>query len=105
VRVGTILERRKTNKAVKPFTIDRDQAENAWTWVRKTMGLSGDKEFVMHALRHTTATRLIDKGIDLYTVKEWLGHSTVQVTERYAHLNPSKLAHAASVLELELEEL
>jgi len=100
VRVGTILERRKTNKAVKPFTIVRDQAENAWTWVRKTSGLSGDKEFVLHALRHTTATRLIDKGIDLYTVKEWLGHSTIQVTERYAHLNPEKLVHAANMLEI-----
>jgi len=98
-RVGTLLQTRKINEASKPFTIDRDQAENAWTWVRKTMGLSGDTEFVMHALRHTTATRLIDKGIDLYTVKEWLGHSTIQVTERYAHLNPDKLVHAVHVLQ------
>jgi len=75
VRVGAILKARTVNSASKPFTIDRDQAENAWTWVRQTMGLSGDTEFVLHALRHTTATRLIDKGIDLYTVKEWLGHS------------------------------
>ncbi|GFO59215.1 hypothetical protein GMST_15400 [Geomonas silvestris] len=99
-RVGTILDTRKTEGAGKPFMIGRDQAENAWTWVRKRMGLTGDKEFVLHALRHTTATRLIDKGIDLYTVKEWLGHSTIQVTERYAHLNPDKLVHAAKVLEL-----
>lgn len=99
VRVGTILQTRRIKVASKPFTVDRDQAENAWTWVRKTMGLSGDKEFVLHALRHTTATRLIDKGIDLYTVKEWLGHSTIQVTERYAHLNPAKFTHAVTVLE------
>ena len=99
-RVGNILQARRINEASKPFTIDRDQAENAWTWVRKTMGYSGDTEFVMHALRHTTATRLIDKGIDLYTVKEWLGHSTIQVTERYAHLNPNKLALAAEKLEI-----
>jgi integrase len=100
VRVGTILQTRRINEASKPFTIGRDQAENAWTWVRKTMGLSGDTEFVIHALRHTNATRLIDKGIDLYTVKEWLGHSTIQVTERYAHLNPDKLVHAANMLEI-----
>jgi Site-specific recombinase XerD len=98
-RVRTILERRRANGAVKPFTITRDQAERAWSWTRKRMGLAGDPEFVLHALRHTTATRLIDKGIDLYTVKEWLGHSTIQVTERYAHLNPEKLVHAATVLE------
>jgi len=97
-RVRTILERR-TQYMTKPFTITRDQAERAWSWTRKRMGLAGDPEFVLHALRHTTATRLIDKGIDLYTVKEWLGHSTIQVTERYAHLNPDKLAHAVTVLE------
>ena len=100
-RIRTTFQTRRTEGATKPFTIDRDQAENAWAWVRKAMGLSGDKEFVIHALRHTTATRLIDKGIDLYTVKEWLGHSTIQVTERYAHLNPDKLVHAATVLEQE----
>lgn len=100
VRVGGILLARQAGNPVKPFSLDIDQAENAWTWVRKTMGLSGDKEFVLHALRHTTATRLIDKGIDLYTVKEWLGHSTIQVTERYAHLNPDKLVHAANMLEI-----
>jgi len=98
-RVRTILFTRKTEGASKPFNIGRDQAENAWTWVRKMMGLSGDTEFVIHALRHTTATRLIAKGIDLYTVKEYLGHSSIQVTERYAHLSPDKLVDATTALE------
>jgi len=98
-RVGCILDTRRTEGAIKPFAINRDQAENAWSWVREMMLLEDDKEFVLHALRHTTATRLLDKGIDLYTVKEWLGHSTIQVTERYAHLKPDKLVHAVEVLE------
>jgi len=42
--------------------------------------------------------------VDLYVVKEWLGRSTIQVTEKYAHLAPGKLAHAAKVLEAEDEE-
>lgn len=98
-RVGTILKTRRINEASKPFTIGRDQAENAWTWVRKTMGYSDDKEFVMHALRHTCASRLVNRGVDLFVVKEYLGHSTIQVTERYAHLAPNKLAHAVAVLD------
>ena len=98
-RVGAILKNRKCNGASKPFTVDKHQAGTAWDWTRKKMGYMDDPEFVLHALRHTTATRLIDKGIDLYTVKEWLGHSTIQVTERYAHLNPAKLVHAAMMLE------
>ena len=63
-----------------------------------------DKEFVLHALRHTCASRLVNKGIDLYVVKEWLGHSSIQITERYAHLAPQKLANAVSALEPELDE-
>lgn len=98
-RVGAIMQRRKDNGAIKPFTIDKHKAGTAWDWTRKEMGFMDDSEFVLHALRHTTATRLIDKGIDLYTVKEWLGHSTIQVTERYAHLNPEKLVTAMGVLD------
>ncbi|BBA71023.1 tyrosine-type recombinase/integrase [Geobacter sulfurreducens] len=99
-RVRRILLGRREMNLDRPFALNVYQAERAWNYARRQMGLEEDKEFVLHALRHTCATRLIDKGIDLYTVKEWLGHSTIQVTEKYAHLNPKKLAHAASVLEL-----
>jgi integrase len=98
-RVREVFHRRQTKDSVKPFSINKDKAELAWKWVREEMGLKGDKEFVLHSLRHTCASRLVNKGIDLYVVKEWLGHSSIQVTEKYAHLSPKKLAHAAEVLE------
>ena len=99
-RVRAIMDRRKEGNPIKPFNLTEYQCENAWRYVRRLMGLQGEKEFVIHACRHTTATRLINNGIDLYVVKEWLGHGSIQVTERYAHLSPSKLAHAAKMLEL-----
>ena len=40
-----------------------------------------------HTLRHTFASRLLDRGVDIVTVKELLGHSTVVVTMRYTHTN------------------
>lgn len=98
-RVRGILSTRQDGNWLKPFTIDIYQAQKAWNWARRRMMLDDDREFVMHSLRHTCATRLLDRGVDLYTVKEWLGHSTIQVTERYAHLKPDKLVTAAEALE------
>jgi integrase len=53
-------------------------------------GLTG---VTWHTLRHTFASRLLDRGVDIITVKELLGHSTVIVTMRYTHTNlDSKVA-------------
>jgi integrase len=98
-RVRCIMEERQHVGVVKPFSISIDQAERCWKFVRAEMGLINDSEFVLHALRHTCASRLINAGVHLYVVKEWLGHSSIQITERYAHLNPSKLVQAVEVLE------
>ena len=48
---------------------------------------AGVKDVNWHTLRHTFASRLLRKGADLVTVKEFLGHSTVVTTMRYAHTN------------------
>jgi integrase len=40
-----------------------------------------------HTLRHTFASRLVNSGVDIVTVKELLGHSSISVTMRYAHTN------------------
>jgi integrase len=41
-----------------------------------------------HALRHTAASWMVQDGVPLYEVAKILGHGTVYVTERYAHLVP-----------------
>ena len=48
-----------------------------------------------HTCRHTFASWHVQNGTDLYTVKELLGHSTIQLTERYSHLRPDGLKRAA----------
>lgn len=56
-------------------------------------------EFTFHDLRHDFASRLVQAGADLYVVKDLLGHSTIQLTERYAHLKSDQRARAVALLE------
>lgn len=56
------------------------------------------KNFRFHDLRHTVATRLVEKGIDLLVVKEILGHADVKTTMRYSHPVPKRKLEAIDVL-------
>lgn len=54
--------------------------------------------FRFHDLRHTVATRMVEKGIGLVEVKDILGHSKIETTMRYAHPVPSRKLDAIKVL-------
>lgn len=54
--------------------------------------------YTLHTLRHTCASRLVLKGVDLYRVKTWLGHAKVTTTERYAHLDTRALDSLVDLL-------
>lgn len=54
---------------------------------------------VYHSLRHTYASRLVMAGVGLYLVSKLMGHSSIAVTERYAHLSQDSLAEAVSRME------
>ena len=52
----------------------------------------------LHKLRHTFASHLVQAGIDLYRVKNLMGHSSITMTEIYAHLAPQDLKSAIKAL-------
>lgn len=54
---------------------------------------------VFHTLRHTYASWLVEKGVDLYTTQKLMGHKDIKMTQRYAHLAPGYLEKAVNSLE------
>ena len=92
------VARRK--KRLGPFAeIDQQQFRAVWNLAKADVGLETDSDVVPHVLRHTCASRLVRGGIDIRRVQMWLGHQTLQMTMRYAHLASQDLDMCVPVLE------
>ena len=70
----------------------------SWDRAKEHMGLGNDDQFVVHALRHTLASRLLQRGASLAVLMGWLGHTNISTTMRYSHLMPTSLLDVVHLL-------
>jgi len=62
------------------------------------------QKVVFHTLRHTFASWLVQEGEALYTVAKLMGHTSLEMTQRYSHLAPELLQKAAKSLQGKLQK-
>lgn len=74
--------------------------KSSWPWKALTRACkrAGLPVIGWHALRHTFASRLAAESVPPKATQMLMGHSTIQMTERYMHLAPSALEGAITVL-------
>ncbi len=85
------------------------EVSNAFGRVVNRLGLNDGfddrrQKVTFHTLRHTFASWLALRGTPIFTIKELMGHHTLVMTERYAHLLPDHKREAANALAKEIEE-
>ena len=78
----------------RPLT--KDSAKHIVGRARRRAGL---RQIGWHTLRHTFASHLAMRGVPLVTIKELMGHATITMTLRYAHLAPEVTRDAVRLLD------
>ncbi|MDR3319594.1 MAG: tyrosine-type recombinase/integrase [Desulfovibrio sp.] len=108
--IRDMLHRRTTGKGQADFVFpagggkQRQWVSGTFDRVIKELGFNKGRtdarqKVCFHTLRHTFASWLVKNGEPLYNVAKLMGHTTIRMTERYAHLAPDVVRQAAMGLE------
>ena len=99
-RVQSIIRRyyREVKDFDRLFTLNYSELNAIWQKARKDLGYADKKFYTLHLCRHTCASRLVQRGVPILLVKDWLGHEDIENTMIYAHLAPKALHSVVEVL-------
>jgi len=86
------------NDLDKVFSLNYSELNAIWQRARKDLGYADKKFYTLHLCRHTCASRLVQRGVPILLVKDWLGHEDIENTMIYAHLAPKALHSVVNVL-------
>ena len=85
-----------------PYVFNNPHTCTGWVDIKKAwaraLRVAAIRDFRFHDLRHTFASRLVQRGVPIKAVQELLGHADMKMTMRYAHLAPHNLRDAVAVL-------
>jgi len=82
----------------KIFSLKYSELNTIWQIARHHLGYAKEKYYTIHLCRHTCASRLVQRGVPILLVKDWLGHEDIENTMIYAHLAPKALHSVVGVL-------
>lgn len=74
------------------------RADDMSALVRRAADHLGMDDVVLYTMRHTCASRLVQRGADLYRVMKWMGHTNIKTTQRYAKLTPGDIFELGDML-------
>jgi integrase len=82
----------------KLFTFRYEQFARYWELVREHLGKVDDPMWVPYILRHSFGSWLVQKGADLRSIADLMGHATINQTMKYAKVAPANLRSAIDLL-------
>jgi integrase/recombinase XerD len=92
---GFFLSNRKDQKPENSFMLNkaggRMLGDGYWKWLKAMLEKAGlSKETTLHHLRHSIATHLLENGLDIEQVRDFLGHGFLETTQIYTHIGKWK---------------
>ena len=100
IALAAFKELKATGSATGPVFLyaDGNPIRSIRGWFDPAVEKAGIRGYTWHCNRHTFASRLVMAGVDMRTVAQLMGHSTIQMTMRYRHLAPEHSQTAVEML-------